>query len=68
MNYLLLTVRFLDDRYHGLLDRGGKSCIESTQHPVTITRHLTLASLDFEGTREMPCGQGIDKGDSGKMG
>lgn len=23
MNYLLLTVRFLDDRYHGLLDRGG---------------------------------------------
>ena len=23
MTYLLLTVRFLDDRYHGLLDRGG---------------------------------------------
>ena len=23
MSYLLLTVRFLDDRYHGLLDRGG---------------------------------------------
>jgi CRISPR-associated protein Csb2 len=23
MNHLVLTVRFLDDRYHGLLDRGG---------------------------------------------
>src|SRR3954469_15818816 len=23
MTYLLLTVRFLDDRYHGLLDRDG---------------------------------------------
>ncbi len=23
MTYLLLTVRFLDDRYHGLIDRGG---------------------------------------------
>src|ERR1700678_4467698 len=23
MTHLLLTVRFLDDRYHGLLDRGG---------------------------------------------
>ena len=25
MTHLLLTVRFLDDRYHGLLDRGGPS-------------------------------------------
>ena len=23
MTHLVLTVRFLDDRYHGLLDRGG---------------------------------------------
>jgi CRISPR-associated protein Csb2 len=58
MTHLLLTVRFLDDRYHGLLDRGGPP--EWPPSPFRLFQAL-VAGLGRRGELDTSIGQSLGR-------
>jgi CRISPR-associated protein Csb2 len=56
VTHLLLTVRFLDDRYHGLLDRGGPP--EWPPSPFRLFQAL-VAGVGRRGELDSPIGQSL---------
>src|ERR1700722_17123719 len=56
MTHLLLTVRWLDDRYHGLLDRGGPP--EWPPSPFRLFQAL-VAGVARRGELDSPIGQSL---------